>query len=295
MNPDRLLRLEGGRLLAIDHRGPPGARTVLFLHAAPGSRVLDPDPWATATAGIRLVMYDRPGYGASTPLADDVVPTIAGAADDAATVIAEVKARRVSVVGWSAGGLVALALAARHPELVESVTMVCTPAHEDDVARLPEEHLDLIDTLRPNLPSALGVVAQALAPIAHSPGAMLDLLGAGEVDDAVRRSQAHGPRLLSMAQEAVRQGIAGMAADIVASSVAPWGFDPTDVDVPVGLWYGAEDELVSLEHGAYWSGVLPQAELTVVPDAGHLLPLTHWDRILAGSAADATAGSRRDD
>lgn len=292
MNPDRLLRLDGGRLLAVDHRGPPGARTVLFLHAAPGSRVLDPDPWATATAGVRLVLYDRPGYGASTPLPAGTVPTIAGAADDAATVIGEVKARHVAVVGWSAGGLVALALAARHPELVESVTIVCTPAHEDDVARLPEEHLDLIDALRPDLPSATGVVAQALSAIAHSPGAMLDLLGAGSVDDAVRRSPAHGPRLLSMAQEAVKQGVAGVAADIVASSVAPWGFEPADVEVPVRLWYGAEDELVTPEHGAYWSGVLPDAELTVVPGAGHLLPLTHWDKILAASGDDGDGGRK---
>lgn len=288
MNPDRLLRLAGGRLLAVDHRGPPGARVVLFLHAAPGSRVLDPDPWATATAGVRLVLFDRPGYGASTPLPAEVVATIAGGAEDAAAVLDEVRARQVAVVGWSAGGLVGLALAAHRPDLVESVTMVCTPAHEDDVARLSEDHLDLIEALKPDLPSAAGVVAQALAPIAHSPGAMLDLLGAGPADDAVRRSQAHGARLLSMAQEAVKQGVTGVAADIVASSIAPWGFEPADVTAPVHLWYGAEDELVGPDHGAYWAGALPQAELTVVPGAGHLLPLTHWGKILAATAKGAT-------
>jgi pimeloyl-ACP methyl ester carboxylesterase len=289
MNPDRLLRLAGGRLMAVDHRGPPAGRVVLFLHAAPGSRVLDPDPWATATAGVRLVLFDRPGYGASTPLPAGAVPTIVGAADDAATVLEEVKARRAAVVGWSAGGLVALALAARRPDLVESLTLLCTPAHEDDVARLDDDHLALIDALRPDLPSAAGAVAQALAAIAHSPGAMLDLLGAGEADDKVRRSQAHGPRLLSMAQEAVKQGVAGVAADIVASSVAPWGFEPSDVSTPVNLWYGADDELVGPEHGAYWAGTLPEADLTVVPGAGHLLPLTHWGRILAATARDGVA------
>ncbi|MFP5318042.1 MAG: alpha/beta fold hydrolase [Acidimicrobiia bacterium] len=284
MNPDRLLRLDDGRLLAVDHRGPPGARAVLFLHAAPGSRVLDPDPWATATAGVRLVLYDRAGYGGSTPLPAGAVSTVAGAAEDAARVLDELRVPQVAVVGWSAGGLVALALAAHRPDLVESVTMACTPAHESDVAHLPDEHIALIESLRPDLPSAAGVVAQALAPIAHSPGAMLDLLGAGPADDAVRRSQAHGPRLLSMAQEAVKQGVAGVAADIVASSIAPWGFEPADVTAPVHLWYGADDELVEPDHGAYWSGALPQAELTVVPGAGHLLPLTHWGKILAATA-----------
>ncbi len=287
MNPDHLIRLDGDRLLAVDQRGPSDAPVVLFLHPAPGSRVLDPDPWVTAAAGVRIVLFDRPGYGSSTPLPEGEVPTVAGAADDAALVLDELELDHVAVVGWSAGGLVALALAARRPDLVASLSVVATPAHEDDVVSLSEEHRELVALLRPDLPSAVGAVAEALAPIAYSPGAMLDLLGSGEADDEVRRGQTHGPRLLAMAQEAVRQGAAGVAADIVASTIAPWGFDPGAVELPVALWYGAEDELVSPEHGAYWAGALMEADLRVVPGAGHLLPVTHWAEILAGATTAA--------
>ena len=41
----------------------------------------------TATAGIRLITFDRAGYGASSPLGTGAVPTVAGHAADAAAVL----------------------------------------------------------------------------------------------------------------------------------------------------------------------------------------------------------------
>ena len=275
---------DGTRWLAVDERGRPDGRPVLFLHPAPGSRLLDPDPWATAGARVRLITFDRPGYGGSSPLPDGAVPTLTGAADDAAEVLGRLDVERAAVVGWSAGGLVAIALAARRPDLVTAVAMVGTPAHEDDVAHMADEHKAMVAALRPDLPAAAGAVAHALAAIAESPDAMLELLGDGPADDAVRDDRSHGRHLWAMASEAIRQGVTGMAADIVAATIAPWGFDPADAEVPVTLWYGEEDVLVTPEHGAYWAGVLPDAQLHVVPAAGHLLPLVAWREILASVA-----------
>jgi pimeloyl-ACP methyl ester carboxylesterase len=281
--PDYEVELPDGRVLAVDDRGPSDGPVVLLLHSAPGSRLLDPDPEATASAGVRLVSFDRPGYGASSPLPDSTVPTVVSAAEDAATVLDELGIEHAAVVGWSAGGLVGLGLAARHPRLVRGLAMVCTPAHEDDVARLSQEHKAMVAALRPDLPAAAQAVAEALAAIADSPAAMLDLLAGGAVDDAIRDDPEHGPRLDAMATEAVRQGVAGVAADIVASSIAPWGFDPAEVAAPVHLWYGDDDALVTPAHGAYWAGVLAEAEMHHVPGAGHLLPLVVWRRILAAT------------
>jgi pimeloyl-ACP methyl ester carboxylesterase len=278
------ISLWDGRTLALEDRGMASGRPVLFLHAAPGSRLLDPDPWTTAGSRVRLLTYDRPGYGASTPLSPDKVPTILGHAEDAAAVIEYLGIGPVPVVGWSAGGLVALALAEARPELVRRVVMVATPAHQDEVGHLPDEHLDMIEALRPDLPSAAARVAEALSPIARDAQAMLSLIGSGPADDAVHKDPVFGPRLHTMASEAVRQGAGGLAADIVASTIAPWDFDPAAVSVPVELWYGEQDELVPPEHGAWWAGVLSDCNLHVVPDAGHLLPIARWKPILASAA-----------
>ena len=277
----RRIELPDGRVLALEDRGLAYGSPVLFLHPAPGSRLLDPDPWSTAGARVWLLSYDRPGYGVSSPMPDGAVPTIASFADDAAFALDKLRTGPVGAVGWSAGGLVALALAARRPDLVRSVAMVATPAHEDEVSRMDDEYREMVDALRPDLPAAAGVLAQALAPLATSPRSVLDMVGAGPADESLRNDAVHGPALRTMAGEAIRQGVAGIASDIVASTVAPWGFEPGDVTTPVALWYGEDDELVTPIHGAWWAGVLPNADLRIVPGAGHFLPLVAWKQILA--------------
>ena len=282
MPPDHLVPRPGGRVLAVDDRGPRFGPVVVFLHAAPGSRVFDPDPGATAAAGVRLLTIDRPGYGASTVLPDGEVPTLAGFADDVVAVMDHLRvASAAGVVGWSTGGLVALGLAARHPHRVRRLALLATPAHDDDVAPLPEEHWELVAALRPDPGSAPAAVAEALAPIARLPSAVLDMVGSGGADATVRADPARGSRLFAMASESLRQGAAGMAADIVASSIAPWGFDPALVNRPIDLWYGDDDVLVPSDHGAYWAGVLPDAHLHPVAGAGHLVPLVAWGQILS--------------
>ncbi|HEX2576986.1 MAG TPA: alpha/beta fold hydrolase, partial [Aquihabitans sp.] len=122
-----------GRTIAVDVRGPADGPTVVLLQSAPGSRRFDPDPDATAAAGVRLVTFDRAGYGDSTALPATTVPTIVGHAQDAAAVVASLDVGPVDVVGWSAGGRVAAALAVTHPHLVRSVAIVATPAPDDEV------------------------------------------------------------------------------------------------------------------------------------------------------------------
>jgi pimeloyl-ACP methyl ester carboxylesterase len=69
-----------------------------------------------------------------------------------------------------------------------------------------------------------------------------------------------------------------MASDIVASSRG----DPVPVDrirTRVRLWYGDAD-WIGPEHGRWYAAQLADAQLTLVPGAGHLLPLTNWRLIL---------------
>jgi pimeloyl-ACP methyl ester carboxylesterase len=282
MPPDHLVPLLDGRVLAVDEHGSPYGPVVLFLHAAPGSRVFDPDPAATMASGVRLLTIDRPGYGASTALPEGQVPRLVDFADDAIAVLDHLHiAAAVGVVGWSTGGLVALAVAAQHPHRTRRLALVATPAHGDDDTGLAEDYGDLITSLRPDPGSAPAVVAEALAPIAKLPSAVLDMVGSGGADAKVRADAARGKRLFAMARESLRQGTVGIAADIVASTIAPWGFDPRTVDRPVDLWYGEDDMLVAPEDGKYWADLLADAQLHRVPGAGHLLPLVAWGEILA--------------
>ena len=72
---------------------------------------------------FRLVRFDMRGHGDS-PLPTRFKWTLDGAIADVNSVADAVCARRFHIVGESTGGTVALAMAARHPERVLSVTVL---------------------------------------------------------------------------------------------------------------------------------------------------------------------------
>jgi pimeloyl-ACP methyl ester carboxylesterase len=283
----RHLDRPGGRRVAgyeLTPDAPAGAPVVLFCHAAPGSGHFDPDPAVTAARGVRLISLDRPGYGGSDPLRDEFA-TVASAADDAAALLDDLLPAGVkaTVVGWSAGGRVALALAARRPDRVGRVAVLGTPAPDEEVAWVPAEHRDGLAALRGRPPAVVhAALGEAFAPVlATLTGpARLGLVGAGDADAAVLADADVAERLEGMLERALEQGAVGMAADIAGYVLAPWGFEPGEVRVPVLLGYGLEDTTAGVEHGHWWAGRLPDATLDEIPGAGHLLVVPHWRRTL---------------
>jgi pimeloyl-ACP methyl ester carboxylesterase len=53
-----------------------------------------------------------------------------------------------------------------------------------------------------------------------------------------------------------------------------------EVNVPTIVLHGSRDRLFSLENARRLADGLPQAELRVIPGAGHVLPLTHGETVL---------------
>jgi len=279
VQPDVLVSRPDGRLVAVDDRGDAAGRAVLLLHSAPGSRRLDPDPEVTAAAGVRLITIDRPGYGASTARPPGSTPTLAEAADDAAAVLAHLDMSDAAIVGWSVGGLVALGVAARHPELVRSVALVGTPAPDDEVPWIAEGHRDILHAMRSDPASASTQMAGFMQAMGI-PEPRTDLVGGGPADDAVLADAGFAATVEEMLAEAFVQGPFGVADDIVATNVVPWGFDAAAVGPRVSLFYADGDDTTPPTHGRYWAGVLADAEQHQVTGVGHLLLLTEWAAIL---------------
>jgi pimeloyl-ACP methyl ester carboxylesterase len=161
----------------------PARAPVLLIHGgAEDATMLAPQAEAIAAHGRRVIWYDRRGTGASTR--DDWPGSGADQhADDAATLVRDLDAGPAVVLGLSSGGVVALALAARHPQVVAEAIAWEAPA------------LSV-------LPDGLATHAAMMAPVeahlrAHPddwPGAylvMLQVLGEGQADPgspAVRRA-----------------------------------------------------------------------------------------------------------
>ena len=166
MTTTTTLRLRDGRVAGLHRLAEGRSRTIVLCHAAPGSGAFDPDPAETARRDVTLLAVDRPGYGASEPPRDGEPGGVGDAADDLAEVLDGLGTCPVGVAGWSAGGRVALALAARRPDLVDRVAVIATPAPHEAVPWIPEPHVAMLDALRGLPPEqARAQLAEALAAL----------------------------------------------------------------------------------------------------------------------------------
>jgi len=242
-----------------DDVGDPDGVPVVYLHGGGDSRLSrHPDDAIAAGLGIRLVAVDRCG---------PAVPgrTLISFARDAVALLDELEIGRFGVVGWSAGGPHALALAARAPDRVARAVLVASmppPDRVGDVAR----DVQLVMRLS-RASERLG--AQALERWGARP---TPPTGAPSTDDAYARGRV----------ESFRCGGRWLAREL-AYLGRPWGFGLEDVRAPVGLWWGEHDSVTPVAIGRDYAERLPDARLTVV-DAGHQVLFSRWREILADAA-----------
>lgn len=285
-----------GRTITATDQGPIDGPVVVFLHAAPGSRRFDPEPSATRAAGIRLVTIDRAGYGDSTPVADGVVPTVADQANDTRAVLEHLGITDASVVGWSGGGRVALALGAAHPHLVRRLALVATPAPDDEVPWVQPEHRAMSEVLRQDpgtaVASLTAIFSGAGDPTDGSDdgGLVAMVTNGGEADAAALEDPELRARIEAMVAFGFQHGPAGVATDIVTDQIVPWGFDLTSIGAPVTLVYGDADAVLGPEHGRWYAEQLVRSTLRVVPGAGHLVVVTEWAAILDDLITTSASG-----
>ncbi|MGH3626493.1 MAG: alpha/beta fold hydrolase [Sciscionella sp.] len=293
--------LQSGRRLGVTAMGRPGSRRVIvFCHSAPGSSLFDPDPYVSSSRDVHILAFDRPGYGSSDPLPDGQWPTVGQAADDIGEYLraSENTAHgldrhefdSVGAVGWSAGGTVALALAAQHPDLVDRVAVVGTPAPDDKVPWIDPELAEVTDRLAKESPDAaieqlVDIFRTQLADRLPSQDpedpAPLDLLKpCGADEDALDRPGVR-QRLGVMLRDAFRQGPVGVASDILGYVTQPRAFDFSDVHAKTLVVYGEADAVAGRKHAVWYRRHIDDVRVEMVPNVGHLAIIPAWDRLLA--------------
>lgn len=117
---ERRLLAPDGRAIGIAEFGDLDGTPVLWCHGGPGSRLeplwLDSD---AAGAGLRVIGFDRPGYGWSDPLPGRSIRDVV---DDMLVIADALSLDRFATVGCSTGGAYAIAAAALVPDRVLAVS-----------------------------------------------------------------------------------------------------------------------------------------------------------------------------
>jgi pimeloyl-ACP methyl ester carboxylesterase len=278
--------MNGDRVLAVQWWGDPEGHPVFLMHGMPGSRI-GPRPRGIMLErmGIKLISYDRPGYGMS-----DRHPgrTVASAGEDVERIATELGIEKFAVVGRSGGGPHALACAARLPNRVQRVAVLVSPAPPDaagldwskGMGRLNTDDFadvdrDIADASAGATPEAVNLALRAAA-IREDPDSLIRHLQP-ELSATDRRfveDRAIRNLLLATYTEAVREGSSGWIDDAVALR-SPWDFKFGDVLCPVLLWHGGEDRFAPASHTVWMAerlrsarGRLNMDEIVVQIDEG---------------------------
>jgi pimeloyl-ACP methyl ester carboxylesterase len=281
-----LVQTDDGVLLAVEEIGPAKAPlTVVFVHGYTLSmacwafqrRTLAAELTGGQGSGARLVFYDQRGHGASGrgPAKHSTIEQLAR---DLATVL-ETRVPRgpVVLVGHSMGGMTIMGLAALHPELFGSKVV--------GVALLSTSSGNLAD-LNFGLPDLLTRVRAAVFPVAAwtmrrrpAVAERTRRLAAGIVSAATRSLSFASSDVDPALAHYVDAMIAGTPVDVIAEFYpALTGLDHTGSlkplrEVPTLVLTGEGDNLIPKEHSDRIVEQLPDAELVVVPDAGHMVLL----------------------
>jgi pimeloyl-ACP methyl ester carboxylesterase len=246
--------------LTFDDVGDPAGRPVLYFHGGGDSRLTrHPDDAIAASLGIRLIAVDRSG-----PVVRD--RTLVTWAHDVEGLADSLGLDRFSVVGWSAGGPHALAVAAVLPERISHAVLVGSMPYPDRAGELAR---DVRLSLR-------------AAPLA--PRFLVGRLEAwGRKPTPATGNPATDAAYLRGRIESFRDGGMWLVRELAVLG-RPWGFSLADVRAPVTLWYGESDNVCPPSIGRDFAARLPAATLKLVPGT-HQVLFPRWREILADSLA----------
>jgi pimeloyl-ACP methyl ester carboxylesterase len=285
-----------GHRLAVEVTGAPDGLPVFLMHGTPGSRSgIKPRSIVLYRLGVRLICYDRPGYGRSDRREGR---RVVDAAEDVRIIADALGVDRFAVVGRSGGGPHALAVAARLPDRVTRAAVLVSLAPADapglDWYRgMGESNVDEYQAADANHAALMANLRSQADRLRRDPESLIAFLEKelADPDRRVVENVAMRRQLADSYAEAVRFGADGWIDDALAFR-QNWGFDPASIQVRVRLWHGSADQFSPVEHTRWLAARIPGARVEVQQGQGHFAAVEILPQMLtwltaAGSASGA--------
>ncbi|MFE3633377.1 alpha/beta fold hydrolase [Streptomyces sp. NPDC059168] len=265
-------------------RKAPAPVTVVFCHGY----CLSQDSWhfqrAALRGVVRTVHWDQRSHGRSgrgvAQTQDDVPLTIDRLGRDLKAVLdAAVPDGPIVLVGHSMGGMTIMALAAHYPELIRD-RVVATALIGTSSGRLGEVNFGLpvagVNAVRRILPGVLRALGQQAELVERGRRATADLF-AGVIKRYSFASRDVDPAVERFAERMIESTPIDVVAEFYPAFTE---HDKAEAllcfrDLPVLVLAGVQDLVTPSEHSEAIADLLPDAELVLVPDAGHLVMLEH--------------------
>jgi len=223
---------------------------------------------------LRLVAISRPGYGLSDRLAGR---TAASVVEDVEDVLDDLGIKEFITIGWSGGGPHALACGALLPNRCKGVSSLA------GVGPYGEDDLDFLEGMGPENVEEFGMALKGevilrvwmeenAEPYRTIAGEELAAALGGlvpEVDIRALNEKGLAEIWASSMRRCFTNGLDGWIDDMMVFC-NNWGFNPSEITVPVTIWQGELDLMVPFSHGKWLLKRIPGAIAKLEKGHGHL-------------------------
>lgn len=231
---------------------------------------------------LRLIVPDRAGHGCSSPAVGNCMEQWL---EDIQLLLLLLGLERITIIGHSAGGAYAMALAQAHPCTVERLCLVSSVAplrNITDTRHMQPLNRMIIHLARSNEEAARGFLKLSLQAAMKDDGAYFKLLtnSLPDTDEEVLEDTALRSRLVEAFREGTKQGTAHLIDELMHLS-SDWRFNPKQLSCPVSIWHGRKDMHAPFRLMEKFSSRLKSPASTHwLEDAGHYLLFHHWPEIV---------------
>ncbi len=212
--------------------------------------------WRTVDAlapTMRVITFDHRGIGQSK--SQTYAYTTEAMADDAVSILDELAIDRIHVYGFSLGGMIAQQIALRHPGRVRSVVLGATHSGGRR-ATFPDPEVLAFFQRRAQMPSE--AAAWASVPYNYGPR--------GRAEQADRIAEDIERRLQNPFNERAYQ------AQLLAASLHNCYGGLERIQTPTLVVHGRRDRIIPVANAHVTAERVPEAQLKILDDAGHLYP-----------------------
>lgn len=267
--------LSDGRSLGFQCLGDSDGSPLFFFHGTPGSRLgLSENDLMAQIPGVRLIIPERSGYGISDPKPDR---TLLDWPNDIAELADHLHIDLFAVAGASGGGPHALACAYGLPRRVKMTILISSPSPAGFKGATQGMALGnrlglLLGRYAPWLVRL--IIRNNASAFEKDPEGFLDMMAKqmAQPDQVLLENISLRKEIIRDLREAYKQGYEAHVIDgELAMTSKEWGFSLKKISVPVFLWHGENDTLVSLNMAKHLALEIPQCKARFVPQAGHLL------------------------
>jgi len=262
--------LETDHRVAYTEYGDPEGAPALFFHGTPGSRLLAALFDSAATeAGVRLLAFDRPGFGESDPW-----PTrsITDSGQFVTALLDDAGVQTARYIAFSGGSQHALAAAVTHHDRVSQLDIVsgATPPSISDETPAVQRVLGGLATWTPLVLRSL-LRGQAWLAVRRAPSFVVSQYRTD--DPNTQTDDEVADTVKADFVEALSNSRRGAVTEF-RNTASEWNIDFSLLETPIHFWHGETDTNVPIADVRRFDAAVPDSTLTVRAHADHLQTLT---------------------